>query len=290
MMLLLQHSPEREQALNEFISQLHDKYSPNFHQWINATQFGERFGLDQQDIATISSWLKSYGFTVNAVYPNRVMIDFSGNVGQVSKAFHTQIHNLSVSGATRFANMSDPEIPEALVAAVRGVVGLNDFRPHQMKKAKKMGLGHVGFTFGPNCGFLTSLRDGANTNCEALMPQDLETIYNINPLLSQGITGKGETIMVIEDEDPYSLGDWSTFRKVAGLARAYPYGTVALVHPGGCADSPDKNDTTDDEVAIDMEWATAAAPNAAIQVGVCKSILTAGHRASSTEPGHIRTL
>ena len=275
MMLALQHSPEREQALNEFIYQLHDKYSPNFHQWIDAVQFGERFGLDQQDIATISTWLKSHGFTVNAVYSNRMMIDFSGNVGQVSKAFHTQIHSLSVSGATRFANMSDPEIPEALVAAVRGVVGLNDFRPHQMKKAKKMGLGHVGFTFGPDCGFLTGLRDGANTNCEALMPQDLQTIYNINPLLNQGITGKGETIMVIEDEDPYSLGDWSTFRKVAGLARAYPYGTVSLVHPGACADSPDKNDTTDDEVAIDMEWATAAAPNAAIQVGVCKSILTA---------------
>ena len=275
MMLLLQRAPEREQAFSEFIDQLHDKFSPNFHKWLNATEIGERYGLGEQDIATVSGWLKSHGFTVNAVYANRMMIDFSGNAGQVRNAFHTEMHSLSVNGESHLANMSDPKIPQALTAAVKGVVALNDFRPHQMKRAKKMGLGHVGFTFGPNCGFLTSLRDGANTNCEALMPQDLQTIYNINPLLSQGITGKGQTIMVIEDEDPYSLGDWSTFRKVAGLARTYPYGTVALVHPGGCADSPDKNDTTDDEVAIDMEWASAAAPNAAIQVGVCKSILTA---------------
>jgi subtilase family serine protease len=91
--------------------------------------------------------------------------------------------------------------------------------------------------------------------------------------LSAGITGKGQTIVVIEDEDPYSLGDWSTFRKVAGLARAYPYGSVATTHPAGantCTDPGDLNDTTDDEVAIDMEWASAAAPNAAIQVAVCK--------------------
>ncbi|MGA7218846.1 MAG: protease pro-enzyme activation domain-containing protein, partial [Candidatus Sulfotelmatobacter sp.] len=279
MTLLFQYVPEREQALNEFIAQLHDKNSPNFHKWIDATEFGERFGLSIKDIDTASAWLKSHGFTVNGVSANRMTIDFSGNAGQVRRAFHTEMHSLGVRGETHYANMSDPRIPQALTAAVRGVVALNDFRPHQMKRAKKQGrLSKPGvnpdFTFGPNCGFLTGLRDGS-PNCEALMPQDLETIYNINPLLSAGITGKGQTIAVVEDEDPYSLGDWSTFRKTAGLARAYPYGTVALTHPGGCADSTDKNDTTDDEVAIDMEWASAAAPNAAIQVAVCKSVLTA---------------
>ena len=219
------------------------------------------------------------GFTVNKIYANRMIIDFSGTAGQIRSAFHTELHSLSVNGQPHIANMTDPQIPEALAAAVKGVSSLNDFRPHQLKMLRKktqpftLNVLNTNFTFGPNCGFLTSLRDGANTNCEALMPQDLQTIYNINPLLSSGITGKGQTIMVIEDEDPYSLGD-DVFAR-AGLARAYPYGTVSLVHPGGCADSPDKNDTTDDEVAIDMEWASAAAPNAAIQVGVCKSILTA---------------
>ena len=70
--------------------------------------------------------------------------------------------------------------------------------------------------------------------------------------------------VVIEDEDAYSLGDWSTFRKVAGLSRTYPYGTVSQTHPGSCTDPGDLSDTTDDEVAIDMEWASAAAPNAAM--------------------------
>jgi subtilase family serine protease len=107
------------------------------------------------------------------------------------------------------------------------------------------------------------------------MPQDLATIYNISPSFSAGISGKGQTIVVIEDEDAYSLGDWSSFRKVAGLSRTYPYGTISQTHPApptgpnNCSDPGDLNDTTDDEVAIDMEYASASAPNAAIQVAVC---------------------
>jgi subtilase family serine protease len=276
LMLVLQRSPELEHEFVQLIDELHDKNSPNFHHWLNATEIGERYGLSAQDIATVSGWLKSHGFTVNQVYTNRMAIEFSGNAGQIRQAFHTQLHSLSVNGETHFANMNDPRIPEALAAAVKGVASLNDFRPHQMKKQKRSARP---FGFNPDytfsgCGFLTSLRD-ASPNCEALMPQDLETIYNINPLLAAGVTGKGQTIVVVEDGDPYSLGDWNTFRKVAGLARAYPYGTVALTHPGGCTDPGDTSNGDDSEVAIDMEWASAAAPNAAIQVATCRgSIVT----------------
>ena len=177
--------------------------------------------------------------------------------------------------------MSDPRIPAALAPAVKGIVSLNDFRPRMMAKRVKRGAGAVppgtnpAFTLGPSCGFLTGLRDAA-PHCEAVMPADLETIYNLNPLYTAGISGKGQTIVVIEDEDAYSLGDWSTFRKAAGLSRAYSSGSISQTHPApptganNCADEPDQSDTTDDEVAIDMEWASAAAPNAAIQVAVCK--------------------
>jgi hypothetical protein len=191
------------------------------------------------------------------------------------------MHELSVNGEKHISNMSDPQIPAALGTAVKGIVSLNDFRPHKMMRQVKRVTGRIAkpgspaVTFGPACGFLTGLRD-ASPNCEALMPADLATIYNINPLFTGGIAGKGQTIVVIEDEDAYSLGDWNSFRKAAGLARAFPYGTISETHPApptgpnNCTDEPDQNDTTDDEVAIDMEWASAAAPNAAIQVAVCK--------------------
>jgi subtilase family serine protease len=272
MFLLLQRSPEQEEALDNLISQQHDRTSANFHHWLTPEAFGETYGVAQADLGRITSWAESHGFTVNVVYPNHMMIDISGTAGQVREAFHTEIHELSVNGVRHIANMSDPRIPAALAPAVAGVVSFDDFMPRQMKRLAHPGQrpdGPIEFTFGPNCGYLTSLRDGSATNCEAVMPQDLATIYNFNPLYGAGITGKGQTIVVIEDEDMYSAGDWNTFRKVGGLSRTYPYGTLTQTHPGGCADPGDLNDTTDAEVAIDMEWASAAAPNAAIQVAVC---------------------
>jgi subtilase family serine protease len=278
MFLLLQRSPEREQALATMIDQLHNPKSPNFHQWMTPEQFGQNYGVAQSDLQKISRWLQFRGFTVNSVYPNRMLVDFSGTSGQVRESFRTEIHQLSVNGESHISNMSDPEIPAELAGLVKGVVSLNDFKPRKMAK-RVMKRPGAQYTFGPACGFLTGLRD-ASPNCEALMPADLETIYNINPLLSAGITGKGQTVVVIEDEDAYSLGDWNSFRKVGGLARAYPYGSISQTHPApptganNCTDPGDLNDTTDDEVAIDMEWASAAAPNAAIQVAVCDDTRT----------------
>ena len=80
------------------IDQLHDPQSPNYHHWLSATDFGPQFGPAASDIASITGWLEEHGFTVNMVYPNGIVIDFSGTAGQVRNAFHTEIHHLSVNG------------------------------------------------------------------------------------------------------------------------------------------------------------------------------------------------
>jgi hypothetical protein len=87
MLLLLQRSPQQEQALDALIDQLNDKRSPNFHKWLTAEQFGQRFGVSQTDIATVTKWLESHGFRVNTVYANQMMIDFSGRGGRDQTGF-----------------------------------------------------------------------------------------------------------------------------------------------------------------------------------------------------------
>ena len=128
--LLLRRPPERELALDHFIDNLTDPSSADFHHWLTAAELGISYGPTQTDIDTVAGWLQSHGFTLNALYPNRVLIDFSGTAGQVYKAFHTEIHQLDVGGARHIANMSDPQIPSALAEMVVGVVSLNDFRGH----------------------------------------------------------------------------------------------------------------------------------------------------------------
>src|SRR6266404_5291765 len=50
MLLQLKRSPEQELALQEFLDELHTKGSTNFHQWLTAQEFGERFGLAKPDL------------------------------------------------------------------------------------------------------------------------------------------------------------------------------------------------------------------------------------------------
>jgi subtilase family serine protease len=256
MQLLLQRPAELQQALDQFVSDVQNPASPSYHKWLSATQFGQQFGVADSDIAAITNWLESQGFIVNQVYPNKLLIDFSGTAGQVNQAFHTQIHNLNVNGTAHIANMSDPQVPAALAPAIKGVVSLNDFMPRPMLKTR------------PNYTFTS----GGSTY-EAVVPADLATIYNLNPLFSSGKSGQGQTIVVIEDTNVYSTTDWSTFRSKFGLTASYPSGSFTQVHPGNCS-NPGVVAGNDGEAILDAEWASAAAPNAAIELASCRDTAT----------------
>src|SRR5271170_6454872 len=254
LLLQLRRSPEREQALDQYIDELQDPKSPSYHHALTIKELRERYGLAQQDLDKIEDWLKSHGFTIDRVYPNGMVIDFSGTAGQVSEAFHTEIHRLDVNGKMHIANMSDPQIPAALAPAVVGVVSLNDFRPQPQSYIE------------PNYEY-SCPGDGFGSPCEAVAPPDLATIYNLNPLFTAGLSGQGQTIVVIEDSDLYSNADWTTFRTDYGLS-SYTDGSVSVVHPGSCTD-PNVVSGSESEAIVDAEWASAAAPSATIEVASC---------------------
>lgn len=204
MLLQLRRSAAQEQAVNNLIDQLHDRNSPNFHRWLRPAQVGTLFGPADSDIKTVTDRLQQHGFTVNGVYPNRLVIDYSGTAGQVREAFHTEIHNISVDGAAHFANMTDPQIPAALAPLVAGPVSLHDFRPRSH-------LSNAGCPGGWQ----------ATSNCYPVVPSDLWTIYNFTPVFNSGITGYGETIYLIEDSQ-MGEADYAEFREKYGLNSYLP--------------------------------------------------------------------
>ena len=259
--LQLARSAADEQAVQEYIDSLHDPASPNYHRWTTASEFGAAWGAAQADRAAVAQWLESHGFTVNSIAPSGMTIDFSGTAAQVLEAFHTEIHHLNVNGVRHIANMSDPEIPEALAPAVAGIVSLHDFSPRPRKRA------HADYTF-------TSGR----STYQAVTPGDLAMIYVLNPLFAAGTTGQGQTIAVIEDSDLYKSSDWNTFRSIFGLTK-YTSGSLTAVHPAPASGTnncraPGVVAGDDGEAILDAEWASAAAPDAAIEVVACAGTRT----------------
>jgi subtilase family serine protease len=248
--LVLQRSPEQEAELNQLMEELNDKNSPNYHHWLTAAEFGERFGVAQEDIDSITGWLESHGFRVDKVYPSRMLIDFTGNVGELREGFHTSIHNIDYKGEAHIANMSNPQVPEALAPVIKGIFSLNDIRPHPLYQLAR------DYTFA-GCANSVDYPEQTGT-CYAITPQDNAVIYNLNPLWSAGISGQGQTIGLIEDTNTYTTGtagttdsDWTTYRNTFGLS-GYS-STYSTVHPGGCTNPGINGD--DGEAAIDVEVA-----------------------------------
>ena len=279
MLLQLNRPADREAALSQRIDALYQPGSPYFHQWLTAEQFGDLYGPNPADIAEVTSWLKGHGFQVNGVAKSGMVIDFSGTAGQVKAAFGTEIHTLDVNGAKHIANMQDPKIPAALAGVVAGVTSLTDFRPHPANKgisarridgASKAVVPQVAKQAQQGLGVTPDFT--VNAAYQLVVPDDLHTIYNFNPVYKSGITGKQQTIAVIENTDVYSTADWTTFRNTFGLSK-YKHGSFTQVHPDKCTDPGDVLGN-DGEAILDAEYSSAAAPDAKIVLASCADTQT----------------
>ncbi len=259
MYLQLKRSPEQQQAVQQLIDRLHDQHAAEYHRWLTADQIAEQFGPAEEDIRAVSGWLQSHGFQVNNVYRENSVIDFSGPARAIRQAFRTEIHHIDVNGKQHIANISDPQIPAAFATAIQGVVSMNDFRPQPMNRPRSQ------YTFW-----------SGGYPYFALVPGDLATIYNLNPLYAKGIDGKGQTIVVVENSNVYSVDDWNTFRTTFGLTQKFPHGSFQQIHPqpsnnpknGGPCTDPGLS-YAEGEATLDAQWASAAAPNAKIVVASC---------------------
>src|SRR5258708_35258640 len=128
MQLMLSSSPEQETAIDQLLQNQQDPASPFYHQWLTPEQFGERFGASQEELNTVTDWLRGHGFRVDRIANGRRSMEFSGTASQVEQVFHTEIHRYIVNGETHIANSGDLSIPAALSSVVTGVVSLHDFR------------------------------------------------------------------------------------------------------------------------------------------------------------------
>jgi len=239
--LQLSLSAAQQQDLDQFLKQLSDPSSPNYHRWLTPEQFGARFGATQADLDKLTAWLESQGLQLESVPAGRNHIIFSGTAAALSSAFQTEIHQYLVNGETHYANAQPVSVPTAFSGVVQGLHGLHDFR--LKPRAVKQRAPDPQYTY---------LVNGSHY----LTPADVATIYNLKGLYSATYTGAGQKIAVVEQTNIY-LSNVENFRVAAGLVANDPQMVLGGTDPGYVA-------TEMDEAYIDVEWSGAVAPNATI--------------------------
>jgi subtilase family serine protease len=256
MLLLLQRSPEQQAALSNLMEEQLTNSSANYHKWLTPEEFGKQFGPADADIQAVTAWLSSQGFQGIKVGKGRTVIEFSGKVGQVWNAFHTEIHQFNVNGESRQANTSDPQIPAALTPVVAGVVSLHNFPRKSMK--------HI-------VGVFTRTADGrvipqftTSDGSYVVGPADFAKIYNIPSTLD----GTGVHIGIVGDSN-INPQDVIDFRNLFGLTPNFTSQNITL-------DGPDPGlGGSEGEADLDIQVAGMVAPKAIVNLVTSESTLTA---------------
>lgn len=245
--LYFKPSADQKSELDALVKAQQTPGSASYHKWLSPQEYASRFGLSDNDLAKVQSWLERQGFSVDRVANSRNAISFSGTAGQVESAFQTEIHNYKIDNQTHFANATPISVPSALSGVFQSVRNLDDFRPKSHVRIRPAQSSKVSPNF-------TSSQSGDHY----LTPKDVATIYDINAAYSAGYTGTGQSIAVVGQSE-ISVSDIENFQNAAGLTVKDP--TLVLVPGTGTAAVSSGDEAESD---LDLEYSGGIAKGATI--------------------------
>ena len=238
MALALKPSDAQQADLTALLAAQQDPASADYHNWLTPDQFAARFGASSSDIAQVTAWLEGQGFVVQGVAPSRNWIAFSGSAGLARRSFGAEIHRYLVNGEPHFATAGEPSAPAAFAGLVAGIRGLDDFLPRAPRTLRPAYTAASGNHY--------------------LVPEDAQTIYDLNSLYQAGYDGSGQKL-VVAGQSAIELTDVQTFRSMFGLPKNDP---KVVPVPGIPDPGVVKGDVV--EADLDVEWAGAIAKNASL--------------------------
>jgi kumamolisin len=199
-----------------------------------------RYGARPDDVDAVVAFAGQHGLTVTGTDLARRTISLHGTLEAVTAAFEPQLQGLftPAEGAASYRGRTGSlTIPAALDGIVVGVFGIDD-RPQSSK--------HLRIIAAPEA------------SATAYTPLQVAEAY----AFPGGVTGKGETIGIVELGGGFEQSDLTTYFQGLGLASP----SVTGVAVDGGANSPGTDTDSDTEVMLDIEVAGAVAPDAAIAV------------------------
>ncbi|WP_236601938.1 S53 family peptidase [Ktedonobacter sp. SOSP1-52] len=218
-------------ALEALVRAQSDPHSSLYHQYLTPQQFTAQFSPTEASVRSVVNYLHSQGLQVSSVASNRLLIDASGSLSAVERAFNITIADYALNGSTVYAPTSEPSVPANLSGLVLNISGLDNAAHYHPAK-------HMAPAAGPGGGYT---------------PTDLRTAYDMNSLISSA-NGSGQTVAIFE-LDGYNASDVNTYLSQYSLGSA-KYSNVLV---DGATNTAGAGAI---EVELDMEVVSAIAPGA----------------------------
>lgn len=227
-------------GLDDYLAQLYDPASTNYHHYLTPQQFTERFCPTDKDYAAVVAFARQNHFTITGTCSNRLLLDVNGSVADIQRAFHITLRTYRHPTQSRdfYAPDIEPSVDASLPIA--DISGLNNYvLPHpeshlsllvQQAATAESGSGPGG----------------------TYMGNDFRAAY----LPGVSLNGSGQTVGMVEFDGYYS-SDISSYETTAGLP-SVPLQTVLLDGYNGVPTTGPNSGNP--EVSLDIEMAVCMAP------------------------------
>jgi len=214
--------------LTRFLNELTDPAAANYRHFIGPAAFGERFGVSRFVLNRASAQLARDGVRVTASYPQRTSLDVRATAGTINRVFHVRLMDWRSADRRVFhAPLGAVTVPGDLSGAVSAVAGLDG----------------------------TTLVTDDSAAIQGLTPTSARSVYDVDPLLGQRVTGQGENIAVVEFAQ-FDQSDLDSFDQQFNLPDITP--SDVAVDGGASDDDP----SSVAEADLDLEVAHEIAPDA----------------------------
>jgi len=70
MILVLRPDGQQQTALDELLRAQQDPESASYHRWLTPEEFGQHFGVSDNDLRTVEDWLEGHGLTIDEALSN----------------------------------------------------------------------------------------------------------------------------------------------------------------------------------------------------------------------------
>src|ERR1700685_2756924 len=84
--------PPHMQEEEDFLHQLQDPTSAQYHQYLTEQQWNQRFAPMAQDEQAVVTWAQTQGLIITARFSNRLLVDVEGPISAIQKALNVTIN------------------------------------------------------------------------------------------------------------------------------------------------------------------------------------------------------
>lgn len=248
------------EKLTNLLEEIYRPGGANFRHFLSADEFAASFGPTEADYRAVINFAKSHNLTVEKTHSNRTLLDVSGSVGDIEKAFHVhmQVYKHPIEARTFFAPDTEPTVD--LATPLLAISGLDDYvtprplihaggvRPQVRPFNGGSGGGGGGNTNGCTGG-------GTGSGTWGYAGSDFEQAYLPITQANGTPNGAGQSVGLFELSG-YSLVDIQTYEQEYSVSDITP--TNVLIDK---FDGSDHNEDFAFECTSDIEMAIAMAPS-----------------------------